>query len=284
MFIKTHQLFTPNAGFQPSQLGTIALTTMLCWMGLGSSSGVGAQSLLDQEVTPSIAQVPNIRRSSGQLFPDFRGTGRPGSHGGGASRGGCPDLDPEMQLLVPTEAGYGGYTTEATPTLWAYVPFTLNADSPITFSLLDEQGNSVYEAFQVVNHRSGILNLTLPSHITLEVGQMYEWYLMVHCNDPDGTDAASFASGWIERISPPSSVEAGTTLSPIELSDLYANQLIWYDALTVLGESLLENPNDSQLINAWTGLLSLPSVQLNEVSTAPLSDCCTLERLDADNF
>ncbi|NET49228.1 MAG: DUF928 domain-containing protein [Merismopedia sp. SIO2A8] len=212
--------------------------------------------------------------------PDFRGTGRSGNHGGGASRGGCSatETDIPLTLLTPVEAGNGGLTIQSKPTLWAYVPFVLNENSPITFSLLDASDRPVYESFQAVDHEPGILKLELPDSITLEIGQVYEWYLIIHCNDPLGTREATFARGWVERVADPMLTQTGgTPSSDIALSDAYANRLIWYDALTILGESLLKNPNDPQLLNAWSDLLSLPSVQLDAVSTVPLRDCCTLQ-------
>ena len=219
----------------------------------------------------------NTVGGASRLFPDFRGTGRPGNHGGGASRGICPtpENSPPFTLLVPQEAKYGGYTTEANPNLWAYVPYTLNADSPITFYLLDDEGNLVYETFQSIEHEPGILKLDIPDSIALETGQTYEWYLMIHCNDPSGTDVASFASGWIERVPDPVTDDI-TSLSLVQQSNVYANQLIWYDALNILAEGRLSDPNDPQILDAWTSLLSLPSVKLDPISTEPIRDCCSL--------
>ena len=220
----------------------------------------------------------NTIGGASRLFPDFRGTGRPGNHGSGASRGMCPTTEDSAQLtlLVPEEAKYGGYTTEANPNLWAYVPYTLNADSPITFYLLDDDGNLVYETFQVIEHEPGILKLDLPASITLETDQTYEWYLMLHCNDPSGMDVASFASGWIERVPDPTTDDI-MNLSLVEQSNIYANQLVWHNALNILAEGLLNNPNDPQLLDAWTDLLSLPSVKLESISTEPIRDCCSLD-------
>lgn len=212
----------------------------------------------------------NTIGGASRLFPDFRGTGRPGNHGSGASRGNCP-----LTLLIPEEAKYGGYTTVANPNVWAYVPCLLNTDSPITFSLLDGNGTLIYETFQVIDHEPGILKLDLPPSVSLEVGQVYKWYLMIHYNDPTGGDVDSLASGWIERIADPVTDDL-EALSAVEQSNVYANQLIWYDALDILAEGLLTTPNDLQILEAWTNLLSLPSVKLEALSTQPIRECCTL--------
>lgn len=271
----------------------LAMTTM-GWTAYPSAAwATTIQTELDPQVDTVALDFRNTGTSdntvggASRMFPDFRGTGRPGNHGSGASRGICPTLDElalasdddeRLTLLVPKEAKYGGYTTQASPTLWAYVPYILNEDSPITFTLRDDQGNSIYETFQTIEHEPGILKLDLPAHITLDIENSYEWYLMLHCGDPSGEDVTSFASGWIERVDSPAipQGEDWDNLSLPERSNVYANQLIWYDALTVLAEGLLETPSSLELIDAWSYLLGLPSVQLEEVSTAPLSDCCSL--------
>ncbi|MEM9218720.1 MAG: DUF928 domain-containing protein [Cyanobacteria bacterium P01_F01_bin.150] len=211
------------------------------------------------------------------LFPDFRGTGRPGNHGSGASRTGCPveENAPLFTLLVPEEAQYGGYTTEANPNVWAYIPYFLGEDSSITFSLEDNSGAIIYTTFHDLEHEPGILKLDLPPSVSLEIGQSYEWYLMIHCDDPERKDVADWASGWIERVADPVTEDIDE-LPLVEQSNVYANQLIWYDALNILAEGRLESPNDLQLIEAWTNLLSLPSVKLDEFSTQAIRDCCIL--------
>ena len=127
----------------------------------------------------------------------------------------------------------------------------------------------------MVDHEPGIVKLDLPSTVSLEVGEVYKWYLMIHYNDPTGDDVDSLASGWIERITDPVTDDL-EALSLVEQSNIYANQLIWYDALNILAEGLLATPNDLQILEAWTNLLSLPSVKLEAFSTQPIRDCCTL--------
>ena len=220
------------------------------------------------------------------LFPDFRGTGRPGNHGSGASRSNCPVAEnaPAFTLLVPEEAQYGGYTTKANPSVWAYVPYMLGADSSITFSLEDGSGTIIYTTFYDLNHEPGILKLDLPSSVNLEIGRSYKWYLMIHCNDPERRDVADWASGWIERVADPviDDMSDLNQLSLVEQSNAYANQLIWYDALNILAEGRLASPNNRQIREAWTNLLSLPSVRLDAFSTQAIRNCCILSESSED--
>ena len=289
--------------------GTTMLATVF-WLSLHCLTPLSAQSLMLDNVsflessfrswTGGKQRLPQLEPSgsptrlgdaTSRTYPDFRGTGQPTSHGGAASResGACPSTDIPLTALVPSEADppeidySGGYTTQSTPTLWVYVPFALDANNPITFSLVNSQNYPVYEVFQTVHHDPGVVKLSLPPTVTLELEQVYRWYFMVHCDDPLGVRDANIVDGWIKRVDSPLSNEASTnrnslleSAQSIAQSDAYASHLIWYDALTVLGNSLLKVPNDQQLVQAWTNLLGLPSIQLDDISTAPLQNCCTL--------
>ncbi|NEQ99112.1 MAG: DUF928 domain-containing protein [Cyanothece sp. SIO2G6] len=222
--------------------------------------------------------------------PDFSETGQPGSHGGGAARNlqSCPLVDIPLTVLAPVTANYGGHTTQATPSLWVYVPFALNANNPVTFSLLDNNYNPLYDSFQVIDHGPGILKFSLPDEVVLEPEQVYRWFFMVHCDDPLGIRTPLMVEGWVRRVADPlPESENDNLLLPeqrIERSNQYANRLVWYDALNLLGEGLLEQPDNPQLIPCLDELLGYPSVQLQELSSVPLRDCCVLqEHQDALN-
>jgi len=217
-----------------------------------------------------------------RAFPDFRSTGRSGNRVGGASRSGgsCVRLAEEaLTPLAPVEAGYGGRTLQAHPTIWVYVPYLLTADSPITFSLLDKAGDTVYQSTFTTEMGPGMVSLTLPPSITLQEGEVYDWYFLVYCNDPQRQDVPAFASGWIERVSLVDEAMADQLdeMSAGDRSEFYARELLWYDALTTLGDALRATPTDAQLVETWNWLLGLPSVKLEEFVDAEIIPCCQME-------
>ncbi|MGK7888833.1 MAG: DUF928 domain-containing protein [Leptolyngbyaceae cyanobacterium] len=226
--------------------------------------------------------------TASQNYPDFGRTGQPDSHAGGAARNGpntCPATEIPLTVVAPVEAGYGGHTTQATPTLWVYVPIALDANNPITFSLVDADYNPLYEVFQAIEHEPGILKLSLPEDVILEPEQLYRWFFIVNCNDPLGIRNALTVEGWVRRVAPDPLVDmanledhdALSVEQRIEWSHQSADNLVWYDALTLLGDGLLANPDDPQLRQAWSELLGYPSVQLTELgdlSSVTLRNCC----------
>ncbi|MEB3357300.1 MAG: DUF928 domain-containing protein [Synechococcales bacterium] len=254
----------------------------------GTDGGDRGQSgTLAPTANPAFPEFTTTGQSDGRVggasraFPDFRSTGQSGNRVGGASRGGsCVQLAEEpLTPLAPVEAGYGGRTTQAHPTVWVYVPYLLTAESPITFSLLDGAGDTIYQSTFTTEMESGIVGLTLPPSVTLQEGETYDWYFLVYCNDPQRRDVPAFASGWIERV-PLTGEMTAEQLAAMPVSDrsnFYARELLWYDALNTLGEALRSNPNDPQLLETWNWLLQLPSVKLEEFGDAEISPCCRME-------
>ena len=217
---------------------------------------------------PAIAQSP----------PDFSRTGRSGNRVGGASRGGCPTTDLPMMPLVPVDADYGGQTTEAQPTFWVYVPYGLDENSPVTFAVHDEDGNDLYQETFETTILPGVYGIELPASVELAVDSYYDWYVLVYCNDPLRHNVPAYASGWVQRVAFPDAIDAiaVSDMSPTEQSQVFANQLLWYDALTPLGESLQANQHNSEELSAWMDLLELPSVKLDEFAEFPLVSCCAV--------
>ena len=198
-----------------------------------------------------------------------------GRRRGGASRGQCPEVEKPLTALVPATRkplgeGQGsvesvwGLTVSERPTLWFYVPYSLTPKFPIEFVLNDEQENYVYRASVTVSQsQPGVIKLTLPPTVTLETGRMYHWYFLIDCK-PDVD-----VHGWIRRIPlNPTLASQLQQSTPKERVALYANEGIWYDALTTLAELRIANPQDTSLMNDWASLLQ--SVGLDAISREPL--------------
>ncbi len=234
---------------------------------LGATVGAIALTWASLMTLPAFAQNP----------PDFSGTGRSSRRVGAASRsGGCASPTIPMMPLAPADADYGGRTVDARPTFWVYVPYALDANSPVTFAILDEEGDDLYQSTFTATAPAGIYGIEVPDSVELEEGRYYDWYVLVYCDDPERQDVPSFASGWVQRVSPPATLNhaALSEMSPVEQSRLYAEHLLWYDALTPLGETLQVNTHRSSAYSAMVELFTLPSVQLEEYAERPVVSCC----------
>lgn len=201
---------------------------------------------------------------------NFSGKGRPRRSTGGASRGGCPQTPKPLTALAPIAADSGGKTTQTHPSFWVYVPYQLSPETLIKLVLRDEQDQDVYEAELTGSAISpGIVGLTLPTDApALELGKSYTWYFEVYCRK---NDAPAFVSGWIERVAlDASTMKQLQQATPLQRSDLYAKELVWYDALSTLAEARRTKPNDPSLNSRWQTLLRLPSVGLDRFVSEPL--------------
>ena len=206
---------------------------------------------------------------------------------GGASRGNCPAVSKPLTALIPntqktlnTYRPAWGLTVAEYPTLWFYVPYSLEPKLPVQFVLQDERGNYVYKtSFTATETQPGIVRFNLPSTIApLEVGKMYHWYFLVDC-DPD---APASVDSWIQRVPMNSTFTSKPQKStPLQQAALYANKGIWYDALTTLAELRIANPSDVTLSNHWVSLLN--SVGLNAIAHEPINQCCISEKRAAQS-
>ena len=199
--------------------------------------------------------------------PSLPNAAAPGSRRrGGASRtGSCPAVAQPLTALVPTvKDSVWGLTTAANPTLWFYVPYVLNADRPAEFALLDDRNQYVYQTTlaNAQTEATGIVEIALPSTVSLEVGKPYRWALTVNC----GADSSVFVIGGIQRVASPSGIYTDSAAS-LDRASLYAENGIWFDALTLLAELKQSKPNDATIAAEWQSLLQ--SVTLEDVANQP---------------
>ncbi len=264
--------------------------------------GVAKANSLEPDQTGSavfLSQVPPIAPLQ-FVAPTAPDRGRPpGRRQGGASRGSC-DLagQPPLTALVPfskSARSLDGDTTEATvlkqqslrsqpsdvfsltiearPSFWFYVPYSLTT-TPLEFVLQDEDHNTLYQSHLSVDDSSrdrGIIQVTLPeSAPALQPETTYHWYFLAYCDQGD----PSFVDGWITRspLSPADSLMAAT---PREQAIFYAQQGIWQDTVTLLGERYRENTTDADIARDWESLLE--SAHLTQLIEQPLVNCCSLE-------
>jgi hypothetical protein len=203
--------------------------------------------------------------------------GLPGRREGGGTRG-CwtattDATDATLTALVPPQNF--GYTLEAYPTFFVYVPESYaQAAAAAEFALVDDKGNEVYKATFQTTADTSIVALRLPEGINLpplEVGKDYYWSFSLVCNLADRS-ADLVVDSWIQRIAPtPEQTSAIQTTPPTALPSFYAQEGIWYDALSSIAH-LNGQLGNSVAASQWLNLLSsvgLGNITIDLAAQAP---------------
>lgn len=217
--------------------------------------------------------------------------GAAGERGGAASRG-CSVGNQSAIALVPvykqtlkqgqTEAvsvtKVWGLTTEEYPTFWFFVPYKKSTINSIEFVLKDESSKlspTLYRTIVTIPETPGIISIPLSATTPpLQVNKMYHWFfkIKVICN-PQQPAQREYVEGWVQRVNPnPQVVDSLKQATPQQRVRLYAENGIWYDALTTLAELRLAKPQDPTLAKEWMNLLK--SVDLENLAKQPLIKCC----------
>lgn len=260
--------------------GKLSLAIALALISLVSYS-TPAQT--QPEFPPSVRFIPPLPP------PGDAPSGRPR---GGAARGQCPTVETQLTALVPStqEAFFSGrtnrsisfpithvwgLTTADHPTFWFYVPYPAPTSSALTieFVLLDSADNYVYKTLLTASETlPGIVQVSLPATVALQVEQSYHWYFLVYCD----AEQPVFTEGWIRRVAPvPTLTRQLAQATPQQQAALCAANGIWYEALTTLGELRRTAPEDRAIAADWSNLLQ--SVGLETIATQPLVPCCSPE-------
>jgi hypothetical protein len=212
------------------------------------------------------------------------GSGQPGGRGRGAGGRGPCKKDESLAALVPakktaTREFVRGLTTVEHPTFWFYIPGQ-TAEVPIEFVLQDEGENDVYRtSLKVPQNSPGIVSVPVPATVApLGVNKSYRWILAISC-DPADVFSKMLVRGEIQRVGIPPEIQKSldTAQTPLDKAILYANNGIWFDALTALGAQLQQSDRrDAAVSTAWADLLR--QGHLEDLATAPILPCCAPTR------
>lgn len=233
-------------------------------------------------------------------FPRGQRVGRPTSTGGGATRGPgsveeMPNSDeqmPETREVIPqnregrtrregvasciqgnvpltalTPVDNVVTTVSGNPSLFWYVPQTRARIA--TFTLFDHQKNRVYRTFLPLKSKSGVMKLSLPSTVSLEMGKNYRWQLTLICN-PASLQQDVLVEGTIQRtqLSSEQQEELAQAKQSIDKAQVYADAKVWQETITILEQLRREQPNNSMIAENWKELLE--SVELEAIADQPL--------------
>lgn len=226
-------------------------------------------------VPPELPAQSSSEMSIALSFPPPPETqGAPMSTAAGGTRGEGGNIclkGGRATALMPTwNDGEKTLTTAANPTFFVYVPETNGKSAE--FIVVDDNWQVVHEKIIQLPSGSGVVQVKLPETAPgLEIGKNYYWQLAILCDGDQEIDD-EFVGGTISRTSLPKELQAKLEeLSPLEQAELYAEQRIWQDALSVMAQSR------SGYETEWKELLK--SVGLGKISSEPLLECCTAAQM-----
>lgn len=235
-----------------------------------------------QPSTGNASQEPKKRLIFQTPPPPPPSTDAPGQRRGGGSRGCLNETTQNVQLesklltaLVPEYSSLRvvwGLTTQQRPTFWFYVPYT--SDSFYAKLIIeDEKDQTFYKTS--LTQRPGIIGITLPpTSSPLKSGKQYRWYFNIYCKQ--NNKFLTSVEGNVQLLALKPNVQGQLSkATPKQQVALYAANGIWYDALTTLANLRRTFRQDTNLASDWASLLE--SVNLQNLVTEPILDCCKLE-------
>jgi Domain of Unknown Function (DUF928) len=186
-----------------------------------------------------------------------------GRRTGGGRRDNCPNVNPTLTALVPITqeaknvTNVWGLTSAEHPTFWFYLPYTKSSKYPTEFILQNSERKIIYKAEISLPEKPGIISVPIPSNTTpLTIGKQYRWFLKVYCSGHKQS-FPTYVDGIIKRVN----LSAIATQQLRMATDrqqvaIYAQNGIWYQALTTLLELRQSNPQDETLENTLENLLA----------------------------
>ncbi|WP_256871822.1 DUF928 domain-containing protein [Nostoc sp. TCL26-01] len=203
-----------------------------------------------------------------------------GRRRGGGSRGPCKQYE-TLTALVPitkteTKEAVWGQSTSANPTFWFFVPEKLTPKVPIEFVIQDDADNYLYQTkFNPSETPSGIVSLAVKPKVPLQAGKSYHWTFSIYC-DGAKPSASVYVRGTIKQVAlnPTLQKQLQEMKTPLARAAFFAENGIWYDSLTTLGEQIQNSKRkDPEIASAWTELLK--QANLNNSASSAIVPCCT---------
>jgi hypothetical protein len=238
---------------------SVAVVPTSLWVaGLGLGLALGtALPLKASEASRAPSSKTSVLQYNPPVPPNL---GAPkGRTGGGASRGTCTQYE-AMQAVAPRSNGSRSpdLTASDRPTFWFYLPARAQTDNTIEFVLQDAEDRYVYKTAFV---RSGtspeLIGLSVPEQASpLIPGALYRWTLSIQCN-PSRPSQVAFIRGAIQKVAIAPALSASLNASTLEAAArLYTERGFWYDAMTVLAQSMQTQPENQATARLWEQLLT----------------------------
>ena len=191
--------------------------------------------------------------------PPFRGA--PVGRVGGGTRSDVPDRTVVLSVLTPDHTGL---TTHEQPSLFWFV--SQPTKNPVELTMLEDKSKkTILEKQLAAPIGPGVQRVRLADYGTrLAPGVEYRWFVAIVA-DPTKRSSDSIAGGFIQRVEPSASLlERLKQGSPRDVPSVYAEEGIWYDALSSLSDQIDAAPNNTDLRAQRAALLD--QVRLREVA------------------
>ncbi|BFM38743.1 DUF928 domain-containing protein [Synechocystis sp. LKSZ1] len=182
-------------------------------------------------------------------FPTSAERGAPTATSGAGTRGSSCLGPTQLQVIAPEVESL---TTTSNPHLFVYVPTTTLEEGQVL--LVDAQGREVYESTVKLPSQASILNLALPTSVSLDFNQSYTWQFSISCQGK--TDYVEANLRRVE-IAPTLKSQLAQAKTPLDQAQFYANQQIWQDTLQALAPLQSTQPQEWQELLTSVGLKSL---------------------------
>lgn len=215
----------------------------------------------------ALNQSNNIQIRFSEKETDGSSRGRPSRRVGTGSRGECPPMEVPITALIPSKNP--GLTVEEHPTFWFSVPYKSDDVSAGEFALQDETNNDIYRTPFKLPVTPGIVSVSVPSTVTLEINKSYQWYFKLYC-DKQNLANPVFVRGWVQReaLKPELERPLSANTTPRSRIAIYAQNGIWYSALNELAKLRIAEPKNTVFINDWASLLQ--DVGLDNLAQQPI--------------
>lgn len=196
--------------------------------------------------------------------------GIPGNRAQGGGTRGCQPYRGITALVpkLPQQIAWG-QTIEDRPTVWLDTPQGLAPDLQMEMTVREQNGKLLAKQSSTTKSKisSGAIGILFPPTAVLKIDRTYHWAVAFYCDTNERVDSPLLVQGQIQRIATPTALS--TAKSPLERIQILAENGIWYDALTQLGNRLRQT-KDRETATAWVALLKSAGISGSD----RIQDCC----------
>ena len=174
------------------------------------------------------------------VYKPPKGIGAPGGRIGGATRGQDAFA---IFALVPDHLGL---TINEQPTLYWYLSESVSYPLVLTVNEVT-QVEPIVETIITKTPKAGIHSFPLKKfNIKLALDKEYQWFVSLAL-DHENPSKNIIAGGRIQRVLPPESLlQQLRNAEPDQVTAIYSDAGLWYDALASISDLIESSPNDSE--------------------------------------
>ncbi len=199
--------------------------------------------------------------------------GIPGNRAQGGGTRGCQPYR-GITALVPKlpQQIFWGQTISDRPTVWLNTPQGLVPDLLMEITVREQNGQLVAKKSYTTKSKisPGAISISFPPTALLKIDRTYHWAVAFYCDNNERVDSPFLVQGQIQRIAAPTALTTGK--SSLENIQILAENGIWYDALTQLGNRFRQS-KDQEISNTWAALLKAAGISGSD----KIQDCCQFE-------